>query len=93
MHVKVFPLIAAASIALTSCASAPPAARVQYIPMVVRLPLPPRPVLPQIEASHIECLNDGTVRRILERDNMRRDYADQLELIIRSTHTKQEHDG
>ena len=50
------------------------------------LPLPVRPVLPQLSADEAACLSDETYRRLVDRDRLRREYAEKLEVIIRSTH-------
>ncbi len=84
-------LIVLASITVTSCSwGQRPEPVIHYMPVVVKLPLPPPPVLPAIEASHISCLTDDAVRAILKRDKLRRDYADQLEIVINSTHINTE---
>jgi hypothetical protein len=46
---------------------------------------PPRPVMPAIEASQLECLSDETYRAIVMRDSLRRWYAEELEAVIDST--------
>jgi hypothetical protein len=51
------------------------------------LPLPVRPVLPALSANDIACLSDDTYKRLLARDLLRRQYAEELEAIIRATHT------
>lgn len=82
-------LIATALITAISCSwRNKPEPQVQYVPVVVHLPLPPRPMLPPVDAAQIECLTDDVVRLIVQRDQMRRNYAAQLETIIKSTHTK-----
>lgn len=85
-------LIATLSITITSCSlwRGEPEPEVPQVPIIIRLPLPPRPTLPSIDSRLIECLSDETVRLIIERDRLRKAYADQLELIIRSTHKRQE---
>lgn len=67
---------------LAGCASAPPQVRYLSTP----LPLPPRPVLPALPGAELQCLSDATYRDLVRRDRLRRDYAEQLEAIIRSTH-------
>ena len=49
------------------------------------LPLPPRPVLPAIKSAELACLSDGTYERIAHRNRLIRQYAEELELIIKST--------
>lgn len=50
------------------------------------LPLPQRPVLPQLTASVLECLTPQDYAQLVERDRRRREYAEQLETIIKATH-------
>lgn len=50
------------------------------------LPLPARPVLPQIESKALQCLSPETYSDLVKRDMLRRQYANNLELIIESTH-------
>ncbi len=40
---------------------------------------PARPALPVIEAHELSCLNERTYRRLLMRDQLRRQYAEMLE--------------
>jgi len=65
---------------LTGCpASNPP----QVIQMA--LPLPVRPILPAIKSADLQCLSDGTYELIATRNRLQRQYAEDLELIIKST--------
>jgi hypothetical protein len=41
-----------------------------------------RPALQPIPASELECLSDSTYRKITERDRQRREYCEDLELIV-----------
>lgn len=66
---------------LVGCTSAP---EVRYIQEP--LALPPRPVLPRLSADDVQCLTDDAYRRLVARDIGRRQYAEQLEAIIQSTH-------
>lgn len=50
------------------------------------LPLPPRPILPAIKAAELQCLSNQTYSDIAQRDLLRRQYEQQLELVIKSTH-------
>lgn len=65
---------------LTGCPSPLPA-------QIIQEPLtrPPRPVLPAIKATDLQCLSDATYARLAERNRLARQYAEQLELIIDST--------
>lgn len=58
--------------------------RVQY--QILPLPLPERPLLPAISADELQCLSDETYSKLAERNRLRRQYAEQLETIITSTH-------
>ncbi len=55
-------------------------------PITAPLPLPARPELPAIAGDALQCLAPETYRAMVERDRARRDYAEQLEAVIRSTH-------
>lgn len=67
-------------LALSNCTS------VQYVSQP--LPLPARPVLPVVYQGDLSCLSDETYARIVERERLRREYAERLEVIIQSTHSK-----
>lgn len=49
---------------------------------------PVRPVLPAVHEGELACLPDDTYRRIVERERLRREYAEKLEAIIQSTHAE-----
>ena len=53
------------------------------------LPLPARPLLPRVYEAELACLSDESYRRLVERERLRREYAETLETIIRSTHRGQ----
>ena len=50
------------------------------------LQLPARPVLPAIKAEEVKCLSDDTNSRVAERNRLQRQYAEEMETIILSTH-------
>lgn len=50
------------------------------------LPLPERPVLPRLTEDDLMCLSDDAYARLMLRDLRRRQYAEELESIIRATH-------
>lgn len=50
------------------------------------LPLPERPVLPRIYEVELICVSDDTYKAWVERERLRREYAERLEAIICSTH-------
>lgn len=52
----------------------------------VPLPLPVRPVLPNVQAQSMDCLADKTFDTLRKRDILWEIHADKLEGIIRSTH-------
>lgn len=69
-----------AAAVLSGCA----APEVRY--MTVPLPCPERPVLPGISEADLACLSDAAYRRLVERERLRREYAEQLDALCRSTH-------
>lgn len=60
------------------------APRVEHVS--VPLPMPVRPELPGIKGADLQCLSDDAYRTLVRRDRMRREYAEQLEAVILSTH-------
>lgn len=65
---------------LAGCAAPP----TEYV--TAPLPMPPRPELPSLSGEQLQCLSDEAYRDLVRRDQMRREYAEQLEAVIRSTH-------
>ncbi len=57
------------------------------VPIITQtaLPLPVRPVLPAIKADELACLSDDTYLRLAARNRLQRQYAERLEVIIKST--------
>ena len=49
------------------------------------LPLPVRQTLPAVSAEELSCLSGDTYRRLVDRDRLRREYAEELEVIIGAT--------
>ena len=49
------------------------------------LPMPPRPELPTVQASEVECLSDDAWKKIVLRDQALRSYTKELEAVIQST--------
>lgn len=49
------------------------------------LPLPAEPELPRIAAEDLQCLSQDAYRRLVKRDRVRRQYAEKLAEIIKST--------
>jgi len=59
----------------------------QWLPERVEFVCPPipetvRPVLPRISADELQCLGDDTYRKLMNRETIRREYAEDLEAII-----------
>lgn len=50
------------------------------------LPLPPRPVLPALTAQDLSCISDADYKKLVTRNRLRKQYTEELELIIKSTH-------
>lgn len=44
---------------------------------------PPRPTLPTITEAELQCLSDATFSLLLQREQMRRNYAEDLEAIAK----------
>jgi hypothetical protein len=42
----------------------------------------PRPGLPSIEASEVQCLTDETWNKLVQRERARREYAEELEAVL-----------
>ena len=83
--------------ALFSCTSNPPIApapklveKIVYVPIPLTLQLPTKPKLSTITSHEVKCLSKGTKQKIIDRDKLRADYIEQLELIITSTETEKE---
>ncbi len=74
-------VIISTAIGSVGCARAP---EIRYL--LEPLSLPPRPTLPALSAGELECLSDDAYARLVRRDLQRRHYAEELEVIIRSTH-------
>ena len=74
----------AAAITLLAVTSTGCATRTEY--QLAPLPLPPRPELPTIAADDLACLSDRTYDALAWRDKARRQYADELEVIIKTSH-------
>ncbi len=52
------------------------------------LPIPERPVLPTLTSSEMKCLSPQALDKLKQREILRKQYAEELEVIIRSTHVK-----
>lgn len=55
----------------------------------VPLDRPTRPALPRIEEHGLQCLSPQVYETLTERQRLRREYTEQLEIIIDSTKQKQ----
>lgn len=67
---------------LVACSNNPPLITYKPIPLYA----PPKPTLPTWSASDMQCLPIPIKQKILDRDISRKNYQDQLILIINSTH-------
>ena len=65
----------------------PPVEKLIYVTTPVELP-GPRPELPTWTGKDMECLAPEVKQKIRDRDRLRREYAERLEVVIQSTHTK-----
>jgi hypothetical protein len=74
------------SLILTGCSflkEKPPVEKIMYV--TTPLSLPPRPTLPTWKMSELECVKPEVKEKIKERDLKRRQYAEELEVVIKST--------
>lgn len=46
---------------------------------------PERPKLPHLSQDDVSCLTDAAYRKLVERDRLRREYTEELEVLIRTT--------
>lgn len=58
--------------------------KVVYVTTPIQLPA--RPTLPTWKATDMQCLSVEMKQKILDRDRIRKEYIDELETIIKSTH-------
>lgn len=61
-----------------------PVEKIVYV--TTPLQQPARPNLPTWTGKDMECLAPDIKQKIRDRDTLRREYAEQLEVIIQSTH-------
>lgn len=47
-----------------------------------------RPALPAISAEDLACMTDDAYRRLLDRDRLRREYAEEQEVVLHQIRTK-----
>lgn len=47
-----------------------------------------RPILPPVTSEDLEPVTDNTYRRLLERERLRREYAEDLETILLTLRSK-----
>ncbi|GEM_PF-1209458 len=80
------PAALAAVLFMSGCATPP--AEVVTVPVVVALESPPRPILPPVPADDLKCLSVETYETLVTRQRLLRQYAEELEGIIQSTHTE-----
>jgi len=63
----------------------PPTPTERIIYKTVPLVLPNRPILPTFGAKDVVCISKEIKEKIIERDRLRKQYSEQLEIIIMST--------
>ena len=80
------PAALTAVLLMSGCATPP--AEVVTVPVVVALETPPRPILSPVPADEMQCLTDETYETLVTRQRLLRQYAEELEMIIQSTHTE-----
>lgn len=85
-----YPVVVLA-ILIAGCTATPPVKEKLVDKLVyVTNPLtaPARPTLPTWTAKDMSCLSEPMKQKIRDRDRLRREYAEDLEALINSTHTK-----
>ena len=70
-------------LALAACAPV----EVRYVP--VPLPMPERPELSRIQAEDVQCLSAEAWAAIVRREQALRQYAEELEAIIRANNDQE----
>lgn len=75
---------------LTGCSLFEPKVKEVDKLVYVTTPLhrPNRPILPTLTLNDLECLTPDALQKLKEREVLRRQYAEELELIIDSTRKK-----
>jgi len=71
----------AAALAIAGCAT-----RTEYV--TAELPKPGRPELPSIPGEQLQCISDDAYTALITRERRLREYAEQLEAVIESTHSE-----
>ncbi len=74
-------LVTVIILAITGSGCSSTTQKAQY--QMIALPLPARPALPIIQPMELECLSDETYRALVKRQRLMREYAEELEVIIR----------
>lgn len=77
-------LIMIGSLNLLGCAQQP------VIYVTQPLWKPARPVLPTLTKLDVQCLSKEAFFKLFNRDRLRREYAEELEVIIESTQSSEE---
>ncbi|MEJ1496343.1 MAG: hypothetical protein RPU13_07615 [Candidatus Sedimenticola sp. (ex Thyasira tokunagai)] len=75
-------MLAIAAILITAgsgCSSTP---EVRYVAQP--LPMPQRPLLPALSADDLACITNDAYYRLVQRNRLRREYAEELEAIIQA---------
>jgi hypothetical protein len=74
---------------LSGCAfleEKPPVEKIVYLTNPLQLPT--RPTLPTLKGADVSCLAPEVKKTLQERDRLRREYAEELEAIIKTTQVK-----
>ena len=71
---------------MVACTAVPTADKIIYV--TTPLQLPSRPTLPTWTSNDMECLTVDVKQKMLERERLRKNYIEQLEAVIQTTHSK-----
>jgi hypothetical protein len=83
-------IIILVSITLAACTTTTPPPQIVEKPIYIKVPLslPAKPTLPTLNSNDVSCLPTKIKQKLVERDSLRKNYIEQLELIIKSTQEK-----
>lgn len=85
MSLKKALIALACAAAIAGCAT-----RTEYV--TTELPMPGRPELPTTPREELQCLSDDAYKAMATRDRRLREYVEQLEAVIESTHDDADED-
>ena len=71
------------SLSILGCASTPVE---KIIYKTTPLILPTAPTLPVWKSTDMQCLSTEVKQKMLDRDRLRKEYTEQLQSVIKSTH-------